>query len=106
MIRRPPRSTLFPYTTLFRSVDLWSSCCRRRERSRARGASVPRERSSDLRAQRHATADEPHFGGLSPSQLARANVANPGGADLRTSVAESPARVEHKKPAGYGRNRA
>src|SRR3712207_8816095 len=29
MIRRPPRSTLFPYTTLFRSVqqigDLWTS---------------------------------------------------------------------------------
>src|SRR5687767_16026177 len=24
MIRRPPRSTLFPYTTLFRSVELWS----------------------------------------------------------------------------------
>src|SRR5256885_9270157 len=24
MIRRPPRSTLFPYTTLFRSVDLWT----------------------------------------------------------------------------------
>src|SRR2546422_9102273 len=23
MIRRPPRSTLFPYTTLFRSVLLW-----------------------------------------------------------------------------------
>src|SRR3712207_7959248 len=23
MIRRPPRSTLFPYTTLFRSVDRW-----------------------------------------------------------------------------------
>src|SRR2546430_4921986 len=23
MIRRPPRSTLFPYTTLFRSGDLW-----------------------------------------------------------------------------------
>ena len=22
MIRRPPRSTLFPYTTLFRSVDM------------------------------------------------------------------------------------
>src|SRR5256885_9065909 len=26
MIRRPPRSTLFPYTTLFRSLD----CCARR----------------------------------------------------------------------------
>src|SRR5258708_35658563 len=28
MIRRPPRSTLFPYTTLFRSIDyqgLWKS---------------------------------------------------------------------------------
>src|SRR3712207_550800 len=25
MIRRPPRSTLFPYTTLFRSLSGWSS---------------------------------------------------------------------------------
>src|SRR3989454_8525816 len=24
MIRRPPRSTLFPYTTLFRSIERWS----------------------------------------------------------------------------------
>src|SRR2546422_6648855 len=24
MIRRPPRSTLFPYTTLFRSRDIWN----------------------------------------------------------------------------------
>src|SRR2546430_10877977 len=31
MIRRPPRSTLFPYTTLFRSVG------RARQRGRARG---------------------------------------------------------------------
>src|SRR3970040_2757553 len=32
MIRRPPRSTLFPYTTLFRSSELKStlaSCCLR-----------------------------------------------------------------------------
>src|SRR5215204_7098660 len=30
MIRRPPRSTLFPYTTLFRSVhDCWSPNPRR-----------------------------------------------------------------------------
>src|ERR1035438_10632768 len=26
MIRRPPRSTLFPYTTLFRSVGIFSGC--------------------------------------------------------------------------------
>src|SRR5205809_4890231 len=25
MLRRPPRSTLFPYTTLFRSLELWRS---------------------------------------------------------------------------------
>src|SRR3712207_6905850 len=25
MIRRPPRSTLFPYTTLFRSLQLWAN---------------------------------------------------------------------------------
>src|SRR2546427_5966186 len=25
MIRRPPRSTLFPYTTLFRSLNVWAS---------------------------------------------------------------------------------
>src|SRR2546429_3573417 len=31
MIRRPPRSTLFPYTTLFRSVPTWGrQSCRRR----------------------------------------------------------------------------
>src|SRR3712207_8849706 len=34
MIRRPPRSTLFPYTTLFRSVESWA-------RTPAVGASSP-----------------------------------------------------------------
>src|SRR2546430_4189250 len=29
MIRRPPRSTLFPYTTLFRSITALISCRRR-----------------------------------------------------------------------------
>src|SRR2546422_1921269 len=38
MIRRPPRSTLFPYTTLFRS---WLRRAPRRRRSRA---SAPRTR--------------------------------------------------------------
>src|SRR3989442_3085643 len=50
MIRRPPRSTLFPYTTLFRSSDLrgalasrWSRACRRL----ARVGSCPRRRSEE-----------------------------------------------------------
>src|SRR3712207_8932307 len=41
MIRRPPRSTLFPYTTLFRS---------RRVRGR-RGRARPRARAREARAQ-------------------------------------------------------
>src|SRR2546430_4301278 len=35
MIRRPPRSTLFPYTTLFRSAEVCSCpCCGDRSRRR------------------------------------------------------------------------
>src|SRR5439155_13922378 len=33
MIRRPPRSTLFPYTTLFRSDEKPHFCCDRRSKS-------------------------------------------------------------------------
>src|SRR5689334_23959698 len=43
MIRRPPRSTLFPYTTLFRSRRRRRR--RRRRRARLRGARCPRARS-------------------------------------------------------------
>src|SRR5258707_4236672 len=32
MIRRPPRSTLFPYTTLFRSSKLEADCASAREK--------------------------------------------------------------------------
>src|SRR5438034_5821203 len=37
MIRRPPRSTLFPYTTLFRSVIDDGDGCARRGRGRIEG---------------------------------------------------------------------
>src|SRR5476649_2999214 len=37
MIRRPPRSTLFPYTTLFRSLRRRSRATRRRRRGDPRG---------------------------------------------------------------------
>src|SRR5258705_1833331 len=40
MIRRPPRSTLFPYTTLFRSLGSWRF--RRRHDSPPRGSVRPR----------------------------------------------------------------
>src|SRR2546430_13519954 len=62
MIRRPPRSTLFPYTTLFRSLTARSDlvlnrCARahlqavgRRIRPHERDAVGRRQRNSDVRA--------------------------------------------------------
>src|SRR5256885_7149051 len=43
MIRRPPRSTLFPYTTLFRSV-----------------VEIPEEREMARHIKPHARVDHPH----------------------------------------------
>src|SRR2546430_8335794 len=60
MIRRPPRSTLFPYTTLFRSVDsafrYQGVCCRIAGRSAGHGESWPcgvrsEEHTSELQSQ-------------------------------------------------------
>src|SRR5689334_23908955 len=58
MIRRPPRSTLFPYTTLFRSRGGWRrqerppawSC---RGRYRRRGSPRSEEHTSELQSQFH-----------------------------------------------------
>src|SRR3712207_7512206 len=50
MIRRPPRSTLFPYTTLFRSPgDVWSLQGRGRETTAQRRAAAERHGSRSLR---------------------------------------------------------
>src|SRR2546426_4814547 len=52
MIRRPPRSTLFPYTTLFRScVEVWKSR-RRPVRKRREAEREPRseEHTSELQS--------------------------------------------------------
>src|SRR3989304_6003558 len=58
MIRRPPRSTLFPYTTLFRSLRSWRGryCPYRRWcRSRRRPLSPQRseEHTSELQSRQH-----------------------------------------------------
>src|SRR2546430_12082756 len=46
MIRRPPRSTLFPYTTLFRSILRCCCCCCSREllQRRLARSCIPRPR--------------------------------------------------------------
>src|SRR5258708_9160454 len=54
MIRRPPRSTLFPYTTLFRSADDQQEHERRQARDdgdRQRAAEVGADLRQDLVAQ-------------------------------------------------------
>src|SRR5437588_4541492 len=57
MIRRPPRSTLFPYTTLFRSPQLRGDRRLRRldrrfvaDRARIRGRSRSEEHTSELQS--------------------------------------------------------
>src|SRR5215203_7212548 len=52
MIRRPPRSTLFPYTTLFRS---WRCCRDRRSCRRWPPTSPPRseEHTSELQSRQY-----------------------------------------------------
>ena len=59
MIRRPPRSTLFPYTTLFRSLIHWLA---RRDRRRWPGKKVLAclRRSSRLRISDSQTLPSPH----------------------------------------------
>src|SRR2546429_8797444 len=68
MIRRPPRSTLFPYTTLFRSrrgralVDLGRRRARRRRGGRRRR--VPREPRRATRPHRRPATRDMTGGGL------------------------------------------
>src|SRR5215831_3767997 len=55
MIRRPPRSTLFPYTTLFRSMKDAVAGARPDVRAERRGLGLHRseEHTSELQSLRH-----------------------------------------------------
>src|SRR2546426_8117210 len=74
MIRRPPRSTLFPYTTLFRSVppcaDLIARCPRRRPQMELRRFPRFDVAAPSLRRVRSDTRSEEHTSELqSPCNL-------------------------------------
>src|SRR6202048_503910 len=59
MIRRPPRSTLFPYTTLFRSAE---SLCRRVEEIDRRSFAPDHPRLGyDLRSEEHTSELQSRF---------------------------------------------
>src|SRR3712207_8799356 len=70
MMRRPPRSTLFPYTTLFRSVVVAEHL------RRSPGAQLPEH-------QRHQVGrtpvGQPRVGGAGDVEIAQRGVAQPGG---------------------------
>src|ERR1039458_3094435 len=53
MMRRPPRSTLFPYTTLFRSGELLDDLLRCEQDCRADGGRRSEEHTSELQSLRH-----------------------------------------------------
>src|SRR5690349_23619287 len=53
MIRRPPRSTLFPYTTLFRSRPLRAIGTRARRKPGTRARSAPGTRDLCGRSEEH-----------------------------------------------------
>src|SRR5882762_7781063 len=59
MIRRPPRSTLFPYTTLFRSGRHRTSA--RRDRSESRSRSSTRRRCRAARSEEHTSELQSHL---------------------------------------------
>src|SRR5687768_17668649 len=60
MIRRPPRSTLFPYTTLFRS--------RQRERERRKGQQSARKQDDQQGQSGQGTPENPKGGGDSQAR--------------------------------------
>src|SRR3712207_7262727 len=83
MIRRPPRSTLFPYTTLFRSLEHRGSCTRvprdretarsRRQRGDSHGEAAGGDRG---RARWLALHDQPHGPGDRKSTRLNSSHAN------------------------------
>src|SRR5216683_7138386 len=57
MIRRPPRSTLFPYTTLFRSASARRPARSPGSASRGRRVRVPRPRSEEHTSELQSRSD-------------------------------------------------
>src|SRR5438067_5908331 len=68
MIRRPPRSTLFPYTTLFRSAGFGGCAdgtraflCRRRTAARCRAGAAPHRAAVRRRSEEHTSELQSRF---------------------------------------------
>src|SRR5256885_13335596 len=74
MIRRPPRSTLFPYTTLFRSLSTESARAEQLQRQLGEQASTTRtQRSLELEQRRLAEQDRTRAAGTLDRKSTRLN---------------------------------
>src|SRR2546427_12803396 len=90
MIRRPPRSTLFPYTTLFRSR---AACdCAASARCAARYSSIDRDGPSDGVVTRAACSGPPVTGGATAATRLAAVVTAGVGATVLLDQAANPVR--------------
>src|SRR3712207_7296432 len=88
MIRRPPRSTLFPYTTLFRSCGL--------ERSGDRdGGSGPS--AAPLRDHQHPRGELPAQGEAQSRAALPAGAARPGGEIVGTRSEEHTSELQSRQ---------
>src|SRR4026207_1220002 len=93
MIRRPPRSTLFPYTTLFRSMKLAGRTRELRELTlRAMVVAYTAAERSEERFSRNAETDL-------VCRLLLGKKADEGGVAQRDSEAACPARARPGRPA-------
>src|SRR6202453_4610535 len=96
MIRRPPRSTLFPYTTLFRSRQFSSSHLPDRPHFDgavlSAGAARSEEHTSELQSRRHL--------------VCRLLLEKKRKARLKPPSASAPPALARQRPAKCGRHRA
>src|SRR2546426_3582184 len=84
MIRRPPRSTLFPYTTLFRSH--WGGCQRPRVRAWSSGRSWARSRTGSVRSEEHTSELQSPCNLVCRLLLEKKNKTDIGDVHVRTAV--------------------
>src|SRR2546430_14796715 len=101
MIRRPPRSTLFPYTTLFRSRLLAGDLPRQLHAGRHRRVRRHARQRTELVGPEPEHVVEARIGGRElehPVELAAAP--QPAGRELVREAAAAPAHAREGPPAG------
>src|SRR5260370_3345214 len=97
MIRRPPRSTLFPYTTLFRSSPAW--LCQASGAPRRRGQGDGGPWPGRTRSEEHTSELQSHLNLVcrllleKKKKRRRAALATPGSAKERCPATDRPADV-------------